>query len=141
MITLSELLTIDIQTPCSGGVYLRWENDYGGMDSWYFDGNNSAAIEQSNQEYFHNYVEELADVTKNFETLSLDYGENIRCKTMFDKANAEGFKQLLRSKNIQMYSGGDWYTVAVMAESFILERNKPTGKLDIQVILPKTYVK
>ena len=138
---ISEILTIEIRDVCSGGVYLRWENDLGGMDQWYFDGNNLSLPEQVSQEYYDKYVDELADVTQNFEVLDIEYAENISCKTMFHKDNAEGFKQLLRSKNIEMYSGGDFYKVAVLPESFTLERNKPYGKMDIQIILPKTYVK
>ena len=141
MEVISEILTIEVQEVCSGGVYLRWENDYGGMDQWYFDGNNASLPEQTNQEFFDKYLDELVDETQNFEVMDIEYTENLRCKTMFHKDNAEGFKQLLRSKNIEMYKNGDFYTVGVIAEAYTEERLKPYCKLDIQVILPKTYVK
>jgi len=138
---VSEILTIEIQGVCSGGVFLRWENDMGGMDQWMFDGNTSTDVQISAQEYFEKYVEELVNETTNFELISLEYSEVLKAKTMFDKVNAEGFKQLLRSKNIQMFVGATWWTVGVVLESFILERHKSYGKLNIQVVLPKTYVK
>lgn len=138
---ISEILTIEVQNVCSGGVFLRWENDMGGMDQWMFDGNTSTDVQISAQEYFEKYVEELVNETTNFELISLEYSEVLKAKTMFDKANAEGFKQLLRSKNVQMLVGATWWTVGVMVDLFILERHKSYGKLNIQVVLPKTYVK
>lgn len=113
----------------------------GGMDQWMFDGNTSTDVQISAQEYFEKYVEELVDETSNFELLSLDYSEVLKAKTMFPKENEEGFKQLLRSKNVQMLVGSTWWTVGVALESLQIERNKSYGKLNIQVILPKTYVK
>jgi len=142
MTVISEVLTIEIEKlVCSGGVYLRWENDDSGMDQWYFDGNTAELPEQTGQEFFDKYLDELVDETQTFEVLDVGYTENKRCKTMFHKDNVEGFKQLLRSKNIEMYKDSLWFKVAVVPEMFVLERFSPYGKLDIQVILPKTYVK
>lgn len=139
MLQVSEELAITVQDVCGDGIFLRWQNDYGGQDQWYFSGNYAELVQQSNVEYFEPYNDELADLTVNIETVNIDWTETKRVYTFFDKENKEGFKQLLRSKNVQMYDSGEWVNVGVQLESILIEKLKPVGKLQIQVILPKVY--
>ena len=139
MLTISEELTITVEDVCGEGVYLRWQNDYGGIDQYYFTGNIADLIEQSNTEYFEPYVEDLATSTENIKTVSVGFNKTKRVYAVFDKANKEAFEQLVRSKQIEMYINSTWYRVGVQLETMQIEKMKTMGKITLQVVPPKTY--
>lgn len=132
---------IEVQDVCDNGIYLRWINDYGGIDQYYFTGNIAELPQVDNVNYFEKYIDDLLNETGNFEVISKDFKENIRCFAKFDKENSEGFKQLIRSRSIEMYVLGEWVKIDVALESFVVERYGSFGKIAIQIILPKIYVR
>ena len=136
---ITEILPIDVIDACSG-VYLRWINDLGGIDQWLFTGNETQLIEKSDVVYFEPYIDELADQTENFKALSFDYNETLKIYTTFDKANAEGFKQLVRSRSIQMLLNDEWYSVGVALDNFNVQKTNPYGKITLQIVTPKKYL-
>lgn len=141
MITLTEVLPFLVEDTCSDGVYIRWENDYAAIDQWYFRGNVANIINAASGESFEKYVETLLGTTDNFDILSKQYSEGYKCYATFDKVNTEGFKQLVRSKNVEVYLNSVWIKVDIALESFVVEKNGAFGKIAIRVILPITYVK
>ena len=140
-VILTEVLTWEVDNACNDGVFLRWENDYGGVDQWYFKGNVAEKPTVGNVAYFEKYIDDLLDTTSNFEIINKTYSERISVSTTFDKANSEGFKQLIRSKQIEMYVLGVWYQIDVKATSFNVEAFAPFGKISLDLIPPKKYIK
>jgi len=138
---LTEYLQIDVQDTCGDGLYLRWINDLGGIDTWYFSGNIAELPQVENVQYFEKFVDNLLNERENTRVLSKEYRENIKCYTTFKKENSEGMKQLLRSRCIQMLVLSEWYLVDVVAESFTVEKHGGFGKMAIQIVLPKKYIK
>jgi len=138
---VTEQLTIKTKKACEPVVYLRWENDYGGLDYYAFTGNIIDMPQVTNQIYFDKQVDELLNETSNFETVSKIYDESLRCHGSFEKENAEGMKQLIRSRQIQMYHSGDWLQVDVQLISFQVERNKLLGRIALKVIINRKYIK
>lgn len=116
----------------------------GGIDAYYFNGNVAELPQASDAQYSQKWIDDLLSETENFEVLSKNYTENIRCYSTFLKENSEGFKQLLRSRQIEMLTDvttDTWIRVDVIAESFTVEKNGSYGKIAIQVVLPETYLK
>lgn len=138
---LTEVLNIAVSDTCQSGVFLRWQNDYGGVDQWLFNGNMSEKVSISDVEYFEKNIDDLVDERSNFEVIRKTFAEGKTVYTTFDKTNTEGFKQLLRSRFIQMYIAGEWYQVDVNLVSMNVEEFMPFGKLTIDIVLPKIYVK
>lgn len=141
---LTEFITVDVQDVCGDGVYLRWVNDYGGVDTWYFSGNKAELPAVENTQYSQKWIDDLLTETENFEVLSKEYKENIRVFTTFRKGNSEGFKQMIRSRQIEMLADFDndtWVRVDVTVESFTVEKQGAYGKIAIQIVLPETYLK
>jgi hypothetical protein len=138
---LTEQLRIKVSKACEPVVYLRWENDYGGIDYYAFTGNIIDMPQVSKQVYFDRQIDELLNEISNFETVSKEYDENLRAHATFTKVNAEGMKQLLRSRKIEMYHDSKWWRVDVQGESFQNERNKLLGRMRIKVILNRKYIK
>lgn len=138
---LTENILVDIEDPCPNGVFLRWINDMGGVDSWYFTGNIAQLPQVDNTNYFLNFIDDLLNETSNFEIISKEYKENLRVYAIFKKENAEGFKQLIRSKSIEMLVGSTYFNVDVVLESFTVERHSNMGKIAIQIVLPQKNLK
>ena len=138
---ITEVKKVKIERACEPYVYLRWENDYGGTDYYCFKGNIVDMPSVSKQVYFDKQIDDLLNVTSNFEIVSKQYDEAIRCAGTFSKVNTEGMKQLLRSKNIEMCHDGDWLTVDIVPEQFQSERNKLLGRIRFKLILNRTYIK
>lgn len=141
---LTEYLQCDVQDVCGYGIYLRWVNDYGGIDSWYFSGNIAELPQVENTQYSQKWIDDLLPETENFEVLSKQYKENIRVFTTFKKENSEGFKQLIRSRQIEMLTdlaNDTWVRVDVAVESFTVEQQGAYGKIAIQIVPPEIYTK
>ena len=144
MAILTEKQKIKLVDVCTNdtSVYLQWVNDLGGFDTWLFNGNTHDLPQVSNQRYFDKNLDDLLDEKANFEVLSKDYDEAIRVHGDFPKENAEGFKQLLPSKDIKMYDKdtATWSKVDVVAESFMVQKYKPYGKIILRIILNRKYL-
>jgi len=132
----------EITTHCADieGVYLCWKNDSSGIDQWYFQGNISEDFTNENIVSYEKFIDDLLNQTKNLEVINKDYNEGIRINTHFEKENAEGFKQLFRSKMVKMYINSVWYRVDIEKESFDVQKNKPYGRLTAVVRLPIKYI-
>jgi hypothetical protein len=138
---VTEQLKIKTQKACEPVVFLRWENDYGGVDYYAFKGNIVDIPQVTNQIYFDKQIDQLLNETSNFETVSKQYDESLRCSGSFEKENAEGMKQLIRSKQIEMYHNSKWLQVDVQLISFQVERNKLLGRIALKVIINRKYIK
>lgn len=137
---LTEKILITEKPPRTG-VYLRWENDLAGYDYWLFSGNEIDVINARTNDRFHPYKDEIEDETDNFEILRKEFNESIRLFTSFEKCNKEGFKQLARSRKVDMFHKDKWWKVDVSMRDFTISKHQPYGKCSIDVILPKKYVK
>ena len=138
---LTEKKTIVYQDCVKDGIFLRWENDYGAIDQWLFEGNIKKDATIKELIIAEKFIDELSGVTANFEVIKKEYEAGISIFTSFEKCNLEGFLQLLRSKNIEMLIGTDYYKIDVQKKSLIWEKDKPFGKIELNIIPPKTYIK
>lgn len=138
---VTEIKTAKVMQPCSEGVMLRWENDWGGVDQWVFSGNIVHMPTVSKHVYFDKQIDELKNTVSNFEAVSKEYDKTLRLHTSFDKNNAAGFEHLIRSRNIWMWDGAAWLRVDVIPETFQNEKEKGRGRLKIKVVLNRTYIK
>lgn len=132
----------EITTKCSGigGIYLRWVNERGGIDQWYFQGNYISDLNEKSITSYEIFIDDLLNQTKNFEVIDKLYTAAIRINTTFDKDNAEGFRQFFSSKMVEMFYGlGVWKRVIVSKETFDVQKMKPLGKLTALVLLPILY--
>jgi len=140
-IVLTEVLPFTVDESCGDGIFLRWENDSGAVDQWYFKGNIAENPEIGDAIYFEKYVDDLLNTTSNFEVTQKSYAESITAYAEFDKDNAEGFKQLMRSRQIEMYVLGVFYQIDIRVVNFNVKKYNPFGKITIEIILPKKYIK
>lgn len=141
MEVLTETIYFTVEDACQEGLYIRWQNDYGGIDQYYFHGNVSHLPSQGGVEYFSPYIDDLVDEVGNFEVIKKEYAEGMKCFAYFDKENAEAFKQLMRSKEVHWYNIDTWIKVDVIVDSFVVEAFGGRGKIAIKVIFPTKYTK
>ncbi len=138
---LTEILNIKTECVNSQPVYLRWVNDLGGVDQWLFQGNSSTEATVTNTVSYEKFIDNLLGVKSNFKIINKDYTQSLKVNTTFEKENAEGFMQLMRSKEIQMLVGSDWYDVDFIKEIFDVQANKPYGRISGYVRQPIKYLK
>lgn len=136
---LTEIKTIKVQCSSVEGVYLRWKNDLGGIDQWYFQGNISQDFATEDTVSYEVFIDNLLNQTKNIEVINKEQSCVYRINTRFDKDNAEGFRQLFRSKMVEMYVVDTWYRVDVEKETFDVQKQQPYGRLTAIVKLPLIY--
>ncbi|GEM_PF-3943740 len=141
MTYVTEKIKIRVDRNCREGIYLKWENDYGAVDQYFFDGNITQQAVVDETQYFDQNVDDLDGVTENFEVVSKKYDESYTCFATFDKRNIEAFRQLIRSRNIFRWDDPDWLRVDVQLVSFVCEKDKPYGKIQLKVIPNRVYVK
>jgi len=139
MAILTEKKKINVIDACTDGVYLRWLNDIGGYDYWYFDGNTKEQPKVSDEQIISKPIDDVKGVRSNFEVLKKKYEEGIAIFTSFEKKNAEGFRQLLRSKEVQMYDGVGFNAVFISGFTFQLEKHKPYGKISLTLVFNEVY--
>ncbi len=140
MTKLTETLKIKVISECVEGIYLRWRNDYGGHDHWLFTGNIRDFPRISNEAVFSKTIDDLAGARSNFEVIRKEFEDGLSIFTTFEKKNAEGFKQLIRSKEVQMWDGLDFYTVRVTQPAMVVEKDKPYGRLSLRLLFNEVYV-
>jgi hypothetical protein len=141
MPTLTEKLKVKVTTECVEGVYLKWQNDKGGHDYWLFTGNIKHQPSISREQTVIKNIDDLNGVTSNFEVIRKEFADGFTIYTIFDKKNVDGFKQLIRSKEVQMWDGVDFYTVRVASPSMIVEKDKPYGRLTLRILFNEVYTK
>ena len=137
---LTEVLRVQHENCPKPGFYLRWKNDYGHIDQWLFDGNIIQEINISDVVSYKLFIDDMLGITKNFETVNKRTDTGLRIFTTFDKDNAPGFAQLLKSRMIEMWAGGTtWYRVDVTKEVFDVQQHKTQGRIGLIVTLPLVY--
>ena len=136
---LTEILTIDISTCNTTGVYLRWVNEVGFIDQWLFQGNIIQDSSITDTVKFQKFIDDLTGVTENFKVINKTRSDGLQVFTTFDKDNAEGFRQLFSSTHVEMYVDGTFYRVDVVKESFEVQKHKTLGRVALQVVLPLIY--
>lgn len=138
--TLTEVLKVTVENCDKPGIYLRWKNDFGGIDSWLFQGNIIQDVSISDVVGYKQYIDNLLGITKNFEIINKQTDTGIHIYTTFEKENALGFIHLLKSKMIEMWVGGTtWYRVDVIKEMYDVQQHKTMGRIGLFVTLPNVY--
>jgi hypothetical protein len=140
IVTEKKKIKVNNSASCNA-VYLRWENDLGGVDSYLFNGNTTEQMKVSGQVYFDKLIDDLLSVTSNFEIVSKEFDRSLKCNATFDRENLEAFRQLARSRKIELWHADKWWTVDVVVESLQVERFKLLGKISLRIIFNRTYVK
>lgn len=138
---LTEKKKIKIVKDCKQSIYLKWENDYGAFDYWNFNGNIVQEPSVNTVQMFDKNIDDLKDVTDNFEVVQKQYNETYTCYATFPKQNTEGMQQLIRSRNIYRWDGINWLRVDVVLISFQSEKDKPYGKIKLRVTPNRIYIK
>jgi|GEM_PF-4990782 len=110
------------------GVYLRWENDLGGYDYYLFSGNTRENFNSGTESTFIPYLDDIKEKTSNIEVLKKNYKGVKRCFATFSKENQEAFKQLARSRYVDMYVNTEWIKVDVEVNSFQVSERSTMGK-------------
>ena len=139
-VQITETKEIIISKNC-GGIYLKWENDFGGEDFYLFQGTEIQTFRASTEETYQAFLESIENETSNFQVLKKRYDEGIQAFARFDKVNAESFKQLARSKNVNLWLEGEWWQVDIEVSSYEVTSKSNLGKIAIRIILSKTYMK
>jgi hypothetical protein len=96
----------------SNPVYLRWINDWGGAEYWLFNKINIYDTESKTVASYEKAKEEIITADK-LQVTEKEYREGIICSCYFQSINIEGFRQLLRSEQVQLYADSKWLNVDV----------------------------
>lgn len=137
---LTEVLTIDVSDCTIPGLYLRWKNKTGGIYSWLFQGNIITDIQQGESVRFEKFIDDLLNKKANFEVIKKELARGFHVFSIFEKINAPGMAEIIDSKLIEMWAGGDvWYTVDVKLELFDSQKDKTMCKIALFVTLPIVY--
>lgn len=135
MAKLTQTLTVALNAQCpKNGVYLRWKNQYGGIDGWLFGGKKSKRME----------TEAIATVVSADGRKESSTGKTareymtLRCGGLtLDQAEAK--TQLYQSPQVQMRNPDGTFTdVEVVAGSFtIYNESEKTRVVTLDILLPK----
>jgi hypothetical protein len=93
-------------------VYIRWRNDWGGAEYWLFNKINIYEPESKTVSSYEKAKEEIVTADK-LQVTEKEYREGIICGCHFQSINIEGFRQLLRSESVQLYSDEKWINIDV----------------------------
>jgi hypothetical protein len=150
MIAIQEK-TMKVIDPCDG-LILRFKNDLGGRDLVHFAGNYA--------KFFEVKTDLKTDIdVKDFGFGSLDRArekvlkkstqDKIQCSRFFPAINADGFKQLLSSRYIEIYTGIkndddtskalDWIEVQVSLREWQERVKENLIFIAIEIILPERF--
>lgn len=132
---LSQTLTVALYPVCpEKGVFLRWKNQLGSIDAWFFGGKKTTRMETENIATVLSY-----DARKESSTgkVAREYW-TIRCGGLtIDQANAK--RQLYQSPQVQLQKPDGTYTdVEVVSGSFlILNESEKTRVVTLDILLPR----
>lgn len=136
MAKLTQTLTVALYPVCpEKGVYLRWKNQLGGIDGWFFGGKKSDRIE----------TESIATVVSSDGRSERSTGKTareyltLRCGGLTIN-QAEAKKQLYQSPQVQMRNDDGTFTdVEVVAGSFLIyNESEKTRVVTLDILLPKS---
>lgn len=134
---------LEIEIKCctyASPVYLRFKNDFGGIDYWLFDRENADVPEVKTIASYERPLQNIRTGDK-LRVTEKSYIQTWICNTDFERENAEGFKQLLRSECVEYLSDVDdlasWVRVDVELNSWNLQNDKPFGKLSIKLLFAR----
>tara|TARA_Y100000361_G_scaffold152114_1_gene170838 strand:+ start:895 stop:3453 length:2559 start_codon:yes stop_codon:yes gene_type:complete len=146
---ISENKNVKNQCSCSPyGVTLRWKNDLGGWESWYFD---KKAIYSEN---VTNKINITRDITSNWDDTFINSDtQNDTIKTTSNKSilvrsqlltknEQEVLQQIRRSTRVQLLmDSGKWQTVTIKQGKFIInEEGDKTRDISFEINLPNTII-
>ncbi|RNI26620.1 hypothetical protein [Rufibacter latericius] len=132
---LSQTLTVALYPVCPDkGVFLRWKNQLGGIDGWFFGGKKSTRMD----------TESIATVVSHDGRKERSTGKvarefwTVRCGGLtVDQAEAK--RQLYQSPQVQMWNpDGSFTDVEVVAGSFtIINESEKKRLVTLEILLPK----
>jgi hypothetical protein len=146
-----EPITMRVVNPCDG-LILRFKNDLGGRDLVHFEGNFNKVFEMK--------TDLKTEVNlSDFGTTALDRGrekvlkkstvDKIQCSRFFPVKNEDGFKQLLASRYIELFTGVKndtntnrsfrWIEVQIELRDWQLRDKENMVFIAIDVILPERF--
>jgi len=135
MAKLTQTLTVALYPVCpEKGVFLRWKNQLGGIDGWYFGGRKDTRMD----------TESIATVVSSDGRKEHSSGKvarevwTVRCGGLtINQANAK--RQLYQSPQVQMMNqDGTFKDVEVVAGSFvIIKESERTRVVTLEILLPK----
>lgn len=146
---ISENKTVKNQCSCSPyGVNLRWKNDLGGWDNWYFD------KESIYSENVTGKVNIKRDITSNWDdtfingdtqndTIKTNANKSILVRSQFlTKNEQEVLQQIRRSVRVQLLTDNNkWQTVTINQSKFVInEEGDKTRDISFEINLPDIVI-
>ena len=146
---ISESKKVNNKCSCSPyGVTLRWLNDLGGFESWYFDGK---AV------YSENVTQKVnikRDITSDWDNTFINgdtQNDNIKTNSnksilvrsqLLTKNEQEVLQQIRRSVKVQLLmDSGKWQTVTINQGKFVInEEGDKTRDISFEISLPDTII-
>jgi len=133
---------LDIKIECcqyADPIFLRWKNDLGGVDQWLFD---KEVNESPEVQTINSYEKPLENIRYGDKLVVTEkrYNKVLIANTTFEKINAEGFRQMLRSECVEILDDNDDLTsfvkVDIELSNWNLKNTADYGKLTIKIKYP-----
>jgi len=118
-------------------IYLRWKNDLGGIDYWLFDKQNSYSPDVKTINMYERPLQDIKTGDK-LRVTEKEYKKQWICNTDFERENAEGMKQLLKSECVEYYDENEEFVkVDVELANWSLINDRAFGKMSIKIIFAR----
>lgn len=151
-LVLSEEKILKVVDTCNGGLLLRFKNDLGGRDTVIFEGDYAVRYQGGDVQSIDRFVTDFSPAGESgrTEVLKTEIVESIQASRFYHKRNAEGMKQLLTSRWVEMFTGvindtpenqrEKWLRVEVRERGNVEKLKNDLCFMTIEVMLPKRFV-
>ena len=119
-------------------VYLRWTNQYGGVDYYLFQKTQDIETQTKERGTYEKYVEDFETATEKVKSIGKDLSETITLGAeMLDLNDYNGCVGIASSELVEMYVGTTWQTVVVKDGSWSKATFDQRHSIEFVITVPK----